>query len=219
MEDEWVELRVFINLSADYQTIYYNGSPLLQKSWTDGVSGGGALNIACLDLFAHTQVSWAAYYDDFVLQPTEGTPTPVPPITATPTSPVKTPTPVPTLDKYCEILGVSLWMPSHYYEPGDTVKCEIITCNPGTEILTDVPLFAILDVYGLYYFAPSFTDFDHFNIDLYPNTFQLISVFPEFRWPSGAGTASNILWYSAMTDQDFSALLGELDIWEFGWGE
>jgi hypothetical protein len=69
---QWVEIRVEIDLDTDLQTIFYNGTQLVQKSWTAGVSGGGALNIACVDLFGNN--ASAIYYDDLCLT---GEPTPM----------------------------------------------------------------------------------------------------------------------------------------------
>ncbi|MGH2544276.1 MAG: hypothetical protein ACRDIB_15895, partial [Ardenticatenaceae bacterium] len=67
--DEWVELRVEIDLDEadNLQRFYYGGDLLYEKSWTEGVSGGGALNIGAVDLFA-AEAS-AVYYDDLSLQP------------------------------------------------------------------------------------------------------------------------------------------------------
>lgn len=65
--DDWVEFRVDIDLDANSQSIYYDGSLLSAKSWTEGVSGGGALNIGALDIFANGATS--IYYDDISLVP------------------------------------------------------------------------------------------------------------------------------------------------------
>ncbi len=63
--DQWVEIRVEIDLEADIQQFYYGGDMLYEKSWKEGVSGGGAKEIAALDLFANG--AEAVYYDDFIL--------------------------------------------------------------------------------------------------------------------------------------------------------
>lgn len=60
--DQWVEVRVEIDLDIDLQTIYYNGDLLSIKSWTEGLSGGGAVDIACLDLYSNGGDS--IYWDD-----------------------------------------------------------------------------------------------------------------------------------------------------------
>ena len=64
LEDQWVELRVHVDLNpaVDQQTLYYNGVQFAQGSWTDGASGGGALNIDTIDLFGNGASTM--YYDD-----------------------------------------------------------------------------------------------------------------------------------------------------------
>lgn len=65
LKDQWVELRVEIDLDADTQTFYYNNQVLYTGSWTGEVSGSGALNIGAVDLFANNASS--VYYDDVSL--------------------------------------------------------------------------------------------------------------------------------------------------------
>ena len=62
---EWAELRLEIDLVANVQTFYYNGDFLYTASWTEGASGGGALDIGALDLFANG--ASPVYYDDISL--------------------------------------------------------------------------------------------------------------------------------------------------------
>lgn len=68
----WVEIRVEIDLDADTQTFYYDNQMLFSSSWTEGISGGGALNIGCVDLYANA--STPVYYDDISLLPAGGVP-------------------------------------------------------------------------------------------------------------------------------------------------
>lgn len=70
--DEWVEIRIEIDLVADLQTIYYGGSLLTQTSWTDGISGDGVLNIGAIDLYSANASD--IYYDDISLEEAGGTP-------------------------------------------------------------------------------------------------------------------------------------------------
>jgi hypothetical protein len=70
--DQWVEIRVEIDLDADLQTVYYGGDQLVQKSWTDGVSGDGAVNIACIDLYSAGAAD--IYYDDLSIEEPGATP-------------------------------------------------------------------------------------------------------------------------------------------------
>ena len=66
--DDWVELRWEVDFEADIQTVYYDNVELLSKSWVDGASGGGAKNLACIDLYADSAISSEVYWDDFVLE-------------------------------------------------------------------------------------------------------------------------------------------------------
>ena len=81
---------------------------------------------------------------------------------------------------------------------------------------TDVPVFVILDVYGMMFFAPSFGAFDYY-LDPIPPGMSTIEVLPSFQWPSGAGEAHGINFYAAMTNPEMTALLGDMDICTFGW--
>ena len=65
--DQWVEIRVEIDFSADWQEIYYDDVLLVEKSWTEGIEPGGVLNLACVDLYAGDASSTSVYYDDFSL--------------------------------------------------------------------------------------------------------------------------------------------------------
>ncbi len=65
--DQWVEIRVEIDFSADWQEIYYDDDLLVEKSWTEGIEPGGVLNLACVDLYAGDASSTSVYYDDFSL--------------------------------------------------------------------------------------------------------------------------------------------------------
>ena len=63
---QWVELRNEIDLDANIQSFYYGGQLLISKSWTEGVSGGGAFNIGAVDLYGNSATP--VYYDNFSLQ-------------------------------------------------------------------------------------------------------------------------------------------------------
>jgi hypothetical protein len=62
--DRWVEIRVLVDLPADWTSVYYDDELIVEYPWTAGVlgGGGGAARIAALDLFANG--SSPVYYDD-----------------------------------------------------------------------------------------------------------------------------------------------------------
>jgi hypothetical protein len=102
---------------------------------------------------------------------------------------------------------------------GDACACRVDVCNATGETMTGYPLFVVLDVYGSYFFAPSFSDYDNYlasHPSFEPGSTQ-IEVLPEFNWPGGVGSTDGLNWYAAFTDQAITQLFGEMDIWTFGW--
>lgn len=146
--------------------------------------------------------------------PTPPPPSPTP--TTGPGEPTNTPPPASPTPADCSILGCSIDMPSHDYVAGDPCSCDVTVCNTTGAILTDIPVFVLLDVYGSYFFAPDYSAFNYYMIPLPPGP-TVINVLPIFTWPSGVGAADGIKWYAAMTNPGISELYGELDSFEFGW--
>lgn len=70
--DRWVKIQAIVDLDQDWTSIYYDDALVAEYSWTGGVTGvgGGALNIAALDLYANGSTS--IYYDNFSLKPAFG---------------------------------------------------------------------------------------------------------------------------------------------------
>jgi hypothetical protein len=68
--DQWVELKLVVDLDNDLQTFYYGGTELYSGSWTGQFPGQlvqGILNIASIDLYAED--STTVYYDDISIAP------------------------------------------------------------------------------------------------------------------------------------------------------
>lgn len=107
-------------------------------------------------------------------------------------------------------------MPANQYRTGDICACSVLTCNPEEQTIANVPLFVVLDVFGTYFFAPSFNEFDFQTITLEPGE-QKWEILPEFEWPAGAGEAEGIRWYAAMTNAQQTELYGTMDTFTFGW--
>lgn len=105
-------------------------------------------------------------------------------------------------------------MPSHFFHQGDTVGCTATVSNP--EPADNLVLLVVLYVYGSYYFAPSFSDFDFITFPYAPGQ-TMYEILPSFIWPSGAGSANQIYFVALLTDSDFNRFYGNTDIWEFGW--
>ena len=54
-------------------------------------------------------------------------------------------------------------MPSHRFEPGDIAYCSATVWNPENHPLEHLNLFVILEYYGQFFCAPSFTSCDYFT--------------------------------------------------------
>ena len=145
--------------------------------------------------------------------PTGGQMTPTP----TPTQGSSAPSPTPTQSS-CDTLGVEVWMPSNFYRPGDPCSVEVRICNPSAATYHDVPLFVILDVYGNYYFAPTFSSYDKYTLTDVHSGMDTMVILPPFDWPTGAGAADGINWYAGMTNKDLTQLFGTYGFYSFGWG-
>jgi uncharacterized repeat protein (TIGR01451 family) len=65
--DQWVEIRLELDLDADTQTFYYNGAVFYTGTWSGHVSGGGITAVGAVDLYANNATS--VYYDDMSLSP------------------------------------------------------------------------------------------------------------------------------------------------------
>ncbi len=66
----WVEFRLEIDLIDDRVSYYYDGVPFVfDKSWRDGVSGGGLPHIAVVDFYANEPPNGTSgvYFDDVTL--------------------------------------------------------------------------------------------------------------------------------------------------------
>ncbi len=139
-------------------------------------------------------------------------------MTATPTS-TPTPTPSPTPES-CLETGVTLEMPDTHFQTGDTFSCTAFICNRESGNLDGYPLFVILDVYGSYFFAPSFnSSFDNYLAQFpeFPTGETTVTILPEFTW-SSAGTG-NATFYGALTDPEITGIYGEWEMLPFSWSD
>jgi len=116
-------------------------------------------------------------------------------------------------------------MPSHRFSPADEVWLTAAVCNPDAPLI-DVPFFALLDVYGSYWFYPSWCAYpgdcaagDYQTLAEVPSGLTELPVIPSFIWPeTGAGAADGLHFYAALVDVEAGALIGDVGTWEFGYG-
>ena len=67
--DQWIQIRVEIDLDADTQSIYYDNQLVITKSWTEGLDGGGSRSLGALNLAGGG--SSEVFYDDMSVTPEE----------------------------------------------------------------------------------------------------------------------------------------------------
>ncbi len=109
-------------------------------------------------------------------------------------------------------------MPSHLFRPGDIASCIGSVWNPHEYVLDEYLFFAVLDIWGTYYCAPSYTEIDYYFLDCNPGLTE-IPIMPEFTWPSGVGSATGIVWYAALINPEMTELVSEIGVFDFGWSE
>ncbi|UCF49968.1 MAG: hypothetical protein JSU91_00370 [Thermoplasmatales archaeon] len=70
--DQWVEIRIYIDLNNDWMEIYYNGELLHQKLWSAGPdnTGQGIVNLSAVNLFSDLRT--AVYFDDLTIEEVGG---------------------------------------------------------------------------------------------------------------------------------------------------
>ncbi len=120
----------------------------------------------------------------------------------------------------CDQMGVSLDLSKSLFHAGDTFTCTAHVCNNTGDVLTGYPLLVLLDVFGSYFWGPTFTqEFDSYltQYPSFPEGITDVEVLPSFSWPSNVGSAQGIRFYAALVDPDVHILIGQLDMVEFGW--
>ena len=158
-----------------------------------------------------------------------GTPTNTPyPSTATPTprpsrSPTPTPTPAPPTQAPeptipCFSFGLSLEHPeTSIFVAGDPFYLNIEICNNFTHPVTDVHVVIMLEIQENFFFAPSWSK----TLDCYhqslPTGISTYEVLPEMEWPETDVKHYGVILWGALIDRSFTKVIGEYDMWMFGW--
>ncbi len=121
-------------------------------------------------------------------------------------------------------LGVRLEMPDMAH-PGDEFFVTGYLDNPGAP-LTNVATFFILEVYGNFWFWPSWVYFDypdHPDIDFsfvdVPTGTTSITVIPEFTWPdTGQDIVTGLGFFGAMLNPEMNDTMGGFAFKQWGYG-
>ncbi len=137
------------------------------------------------------------------------TPTPLPTHTPTPTQPTPTPEPGPDF-------RLNLSLNRTMFSPGDPFQLVVTVEKPDGNAYYRQPLFVLLDVYGEYYFYPSWNPwFDYKLVDI--TTFIESIPILNFEWPNGSGSANGIAFHAAILNTALTSIAGNTDTVVFGW--
>jgi len=120
----------------------------------------------------------------------------------------------------CPQMGVTINLSQSMFHSGDLFSCSVDVCNNTGDTITNYPLAVLLDVYGNFYWGPSFTEeFDSFLTQhtTFPEGITEVEVLPEFPWPPDVGRADGIIFYAALVDPAIHNLIGHMDSVVFGW--
>ena len=144
--------------------------------------------------------------------PATNTPTPLPP-TRTPT-PVLTATPTRTAGPE---LFIEVSCNQQVYLPGDRFTLMSRIWNPESAFSS--AHFVILDVFGQYWFWPTWTEEVNYSRWTIPGPGELSYVYLDFIWPDGAGSLGGVKFWAALLDPTASELLCEPSMCEFAFLE
>lgn len=136
------------------------------------------------------------------------TPTPSPTETPAP-SPTVSPSPTPTCQP-----GVQLVLNKSVFKPGDPflLNARVV---PDPDTPESLILWVALDVYGEFWFGPTWQQVP----DSYPmgemHAPHLERIL-DFVWPVSTGSAEELKFWGAVTDESATDLIGTYDVVEFG---
>jgi photosystem II stability/assembly factor-like uncharacterized protein len=197
---------------ADYRIVYVGTdlgvfvSSNSGQSWEPFMTGMPTAMVTDLKVFEPDRLLRAATHGNGVFQ-RDMIDNSTPPPTATPTS---------------SGFGVRLNLADgdRYFTPGETFSLTAEFANNGPD-RTDVPFFCILQVYDTMFFYPSWKsyppDIDWENLMILSGNSSL-TVLPEFTWPDAGGPVEGITFYAALLTPDLTAIDGDWDAVEWGYG-
>ncbi len=120
------------------------------------------------------------------------------------------------LRRTSDTLELSILTPCEHIIEGDAFSINGRFYNPGSAIY-GARVFFILDVWGEFYFWPSWSHYmwstgagiDWSAMDIASGMSEF-TVVPPFVWPSGAGTANGLLIHAAASDEQMTVLLTDI---------
>ncbi len=120
-------------------------------------------------------------------------------------------TPKPTPD-----FSLNLVLNRTVFRPGEPFLLGVTIENLNRLPYYNQPFFVLLDVYGSYYFYPSWThelDFMYIDITQWIKTVPIL----YFDWPEVNDSADGIAFHAAILNSDLTSVIGNIDTVTFGW--
>jgi len=154
------------------------------------------------------------------LTPAPGTPTAPPTATMTAGPGTPTNTPGPGGGPFLE-----LQLPQLFFRPGDYFRLDLSMRNTSAAAFDGLNLFVLLDVYGDFYFWPSWIRY--FPPDYLGINYQVVTIPPgerrmaiidPFAWPVTGQSLTGIKFHAALTDPTITWIVGVMDSIDWGFG-
>ncbi|MBN1356017.1 hypothetical protein JXA40_07075 [bacterium] len=122
------------------------------------------------------------------------------------------PPPTPTPGAFTTSLDLN----DEMFEAGDPFILKIHVSNGSTGLLT-LDRFLVLDVYGSYFFNPSWRQSVDFETGTFPPGYSGTETILDFIWPEEAGSADDLIFWLGYYDSAASQVAGDIDMAEFSY--
>ncbi len=127
------------------------------------------------------------------------------------TTPTPTPSPTPTGDFF----SITLQLNQTQFNAGDLFDFRHRVMRQGSSVTVDK--YIILDVYGVYFFWPNWTQDLGFETHTYANGYNQTLPILNFQWPEVSGHASGLKFYAGCLYTGTANLIGDISMVEFGY--
>ncbi|HPQ39965.1 MAG TPA: DNRLRE domain-containing protein [bacterium] len=118
------------------------------------------------------------------------------------------------LNQVDEPVDIDLRLDQTTYRAGDTFTLSMLLAN-YRDVAVNGQLWLMLDVYGQYFFYPTWGLSPDYILQSYPANYLTVDTLMEFQWPAGAGAAQGIKFWAAFIDDETGAVT--YDFVQFGW--
>lgn len=101
------------------------------------------------------------------------------------------------------------------YRANDLFILNLYIANHGPHNV-DVNVYILLEVFGTYFFYPSWTENVEYIPARIPFPKEIETQLMNFTWPAGVAPINDMCFWGALVDPDTGELVGEYSMWDFG---